>query len=152
MERGEKCRTDIEALPTYSQSHWDAQAITAAQQSAAARLQTLISAFRVSQQAFLTKRGQYSPQADLLSDETTEQDDPENAEIEEMTDTQVWKERSQDVDSLLQNFSTLAEIFRELNHLVVQQGNILDRIDVNIELSKEETSKAVTELGKVVPK
>lgn len=145
LEKGEKCKADIEALPTFSRSHWEAKTIEKAQKSAAARLQALITTFKVSQQAFLTKRNQYSPQADLLFDEAEQDESP----VQEHTDTQIWKERSQDVDSLLQNFSALAEIFRELNHLVVQQGNILDRIDVNIELAMEETGKAVAELGKV---
>ena len=145
LEKGEKCRADIEALPIFSLSHWEAKAIESAQKSAAARLQAIITSFKVSQQAFLTKRNQYSPQADLLFDEVEQDESP----VQELTDTQVWKERSQDMDSLLQNFSALAEIFRELNHLVVQQGNILDRIDVNIELAMEETGKAVAELGKV---
>ena len=142
-EKGGRCRANIEELRTYSLTRWDGKAIEAAQQSAAGRLQTLINSFRVAQQAFFTKRKQYSSHTDLLV-ETSEEEEG----IAEFTETQVFKERNQDVSQLLQNFTTLSEIFRELNHLVVQQGNILDRIDVNIEMAVTETSKATGELKK----
>ena len=37
----------------------------------------------------------------------------------------------------------LSTIFKELSTLIVNQGTILDRIDYNIEVARENTSKGV---------
>ena len=104
--------------------------------------------YRTLQHSYHTKREHYGAATDLLIEDEEEQlsavDQPQ-----EFDETQLWKDRSKDVDQLLTNFASLSEIFKELNYLVVEQGNILDRIDYNIEQTKSETEKAVKELTKV---
>jgi syntaxin 16 len=44
---------------------------------------------------------------------------------------------------------TIAEIFRELQTLVIDQGTLLDRIDYNVEQMSVNVKSAVRELDKV---
>lgn len=36
------------------------------------------------------------------------------------------------VDELVKNINKLSTIYKELNNLVIEQGSLIDRIDVNI--------------------
>ena len=49
------------------------------------------------------------------------------------------KYENQEIASLAQSMGDLAQIFKELNNLVVEQGTIVDRIDYNIEQALEST-------------
>lgn len=62
--------------------------------------------------------------------------------------SQIAKVRDEGINVLVSNINELAIIFKELNMLVVDQGTILDRIDYNLTLARENTSKAVVFLGK----
>ena len=48
-----------------------------------------------------------------------------------------------------ESINELAEIFKELTVLIVDQGTILDRIDYNLEVALERTKDGVGELTKV---
>lgn len=50
------------------------------------------------------------------------------------------------VDELVKNINKLSSIYKELNNLVIEQGSLIDRIDVNIESTLEHTQKAVVRL------
>ena len=50
---------------------------------------------------------------------------------------------------MVKSINDLAGIFKDLSVLVVEQGTILDRIDHNVEVAKEETIKATKILDKV---
>lgn len=139
----QKCRSDIESLGSFVTAGGDSLAIRNAQKAAASRLQSLTIKCRTSQQLYHKKREHYDSHAQFLEVEEAKE------ELQEFDETQMWKDRSKDVDQLLSNFAALSEIFKELNYLVVEQGNILDRIDYNIEVAKDETAKAVCELRKV---
>lgn len=61
---------------------------------------------------------------------------------------EIAKYRNEEINSLVANVVDLADIFKELNSLVVTQGTILDRIDYNIQMTLEHTTKANKELIK----
>lgn len=62
---------------------------------------------------------------------------------------QVAKSRDAEIGNLVKGINDLAVIFKELSVLVIDQGNILDRIDYNIEQAVRHTKKANVELHKV---
>ena len=40
---------------------------------------------------------------------------------------------NQQIDELVKSINKLSSIYKELNELVIMQGSIIDRIDINIE-------------------
>jgi syntaxin 16 len=60
------------------------------------------------------------------------------------------KTRSTDITKLVSQINELAVIFKELSILVVEQGTLLDRIDYNIEATKQNVKKTNLELTKTV--
>jgi syntaxin 16 len=46
---------------------------------------------------------------------------------------QETSHRSQEIAKIVKSINDLAQLFKELNVLVIEQGSALDRIDVNIE-------------------
>jgi len=56
--------------------------------------------------------------------------------------------REKEIAQLVQSISELAQIWRELNVLVIDQGTILDRIDYNIEAASQSVKKGNEELTK----
>ncbi|MDR3547107.1 MAG: hypothetical protein P4M11_02315 [Candidatus Pacebacteria bacterium] len=63
---------------------------------------------------------------------------------------QVAISRDAEIGNLVKGINDLAVIFKELSVLVIDQGNILDRIDYNIEQAVRHTKKANFELHKVL--
>lgn len=59
------------------------------------------------------------------------------------------KHKDEEITNLVKSINDLAGIFKDLSVLVVEQGTILDRIDHNVEVAKEETQKATKILDKV---
>lgn len=59
------------------------------------------------------------------------------------------KYKDEEISNLVKSINDLAGIFKDLSVLVVEQGTILDRIDHNIEMAKEDTEKATKILEKV---
>jgi len=57
-------------------------------------------------------------------------------------------EREKEIIKVAQSINELAQLFKELNVLVIEQGTILDRIDYNIEKAKLSTTAGVQELEK----
>ena len=55
-----------------------------------------------------------------------------------------------EINQLVDTMNELGDIFKQLNNLVIEQGNILDRIDYNIEQTLENTKKANKQLKKVI--
>jgi syntaxin 16 len=55
-------------------------------------------------------------------------------------------QRDQELEGILRSIIELQDMFKEFNQLVVQQGTLLDRIDVNIETTSYNVKEAVTHL------
>eukprot|EP00826_Nyctotherus_ovalis_P035290 TRINITY_DN301_c0_g3_i1.p1 TRINITY_DN301_c0_g3~~TRINITY_DN301_c0_g3_i1.p1 ORF type:complete len:136 (+),score=25.20 TRINITY_DN301_c0_g3_i1:91-498(+) len=64
----------------------------------------------------------------------------ESTELQEME--QMAMDRDTEIQNLVKGVNDLAVIFKELSVLVIDQGNILDRIDYNIEQAVHHTKKA----------
>lgn len=58
-------------------------------------------------------------------------------------------QREREIIEIAKSIHTIAEIFRELQSLVIDQGTLLDRIDYNIEQMNVSVKSAVRELDKV---
>ena len=58
--------------------------------------------------------------------------------------------RDAEINQLVDTMNELGDIFKQLNNIVIEQGNILDRIDYNIEQTLENTKKANKQLKKVI--
>lgn len=56
-------------------------------------------------------------------------------------------QREREINQIAKSIQQLAEIFRDLQTLVIDQGSMLDRIDYNIEQTAVHTKAAVVELG-----
>jgi hypothetical protein len=69
------------------------------------------------------------------------------AQIRDMEHTS--NKRSQEIDSIVKSINDLAELFKELSVLVVEQGSMLDRIDYNIESTLSSLKDGHKELDKV---
>jgi syntaxin 16 len=60
----------------------------------------------------------------------------------------MTEEREKAITQVAESVGELAEIFKEIQVLVIDQGTILDRIDYNIEQAADRVTNAVTELNK----
>jgi len=120
----------------------------------ARELQDLTINFRQAQKNYLTalrsrqkKIGQFSYLADL---------EPENidsgftaAQLSQFHDMDDRiSQRDKDIIQIAKSIQELAEIFNDLNMLVIDQGTILDRIDYNLEQTSFNVEKGVEELVK----
>ena len=60
----------------------------------------------------------------------------------------MTEEREKAIQQVAESVGELAEIFKEIQVLVIDQGTILDRIDYNIEQAADRVGSAVVELNK----
>jgi syntaxin 16 len=58
-------------------------------------------------------------------------------------------ERDEQINKLVDTINQLAQLFKQMNELVIEQGTILDRIDYNMEQALFHTRKGKEELVKV---
>lgn len=56
-------------------------------------------------------------------------------------------QREQEIQHIAQSITDLADLFKDLNSLVIDQGTLLDRVDWNVEQMSGEVRKAVEELN-----
>lgn len=123
----------------------------------ATKVQELSKAFRNSQKTFLERlQGQKRAGDDdffggVMGDSTISLDgvskgltDEQMNQLAEMDDTA--SQRQAEIVKIAKNVNELAQIFNELNVLVVQQGTVLDRIDYNIEQTLGQLKSAHKEL------
>jgi syntaxin 16 len=57
-------------------------------------------------------------------------------------------QRDQEIANIAKSIEELAQIFRELAVLVIDQGTILDRIDYNMESAVEHAKEGIVQLEK----
>jgi syntaxin 16 len=85
------------------------------------------------------------------NDSTKASADMSPDEISEMEmEEDMGMERDAEINQLVDTMNELGHIFKQLNHLVIDQGNLLDRIDYNIEQTLHNTKKANVQLKKAV--
>lgn len=60
----------------------------------------------------------------------------------------IGKEREEKIDYIVASIEKLNTIFKQMNHLVLEQGTIIDRIDYHLEHAKQQTSKGKDHLNK----
>ena len=58
-------------------------------------------------------------------------------------------QREREINEIAKSIHTIAEIFKDLQTLVIDQGTLLDRIDYNVEQMNVNVKSAVRELDKV---
>ena len=58
------------------------------------------------------------------------------------------RRRDEDLTNLLKSVNELAEIFKDMQTLVMEQGTILDRIDYNIDIASSNVSKGKKNITK----
>ncbi|CAK9111125.1 Syntaxin-42 (AtSYP42) (AtTLG2b) [Durusdinium trenchii] len=126
------------------------------QRQLAQQLQTLSMSFRKSQKEYMTRLKSQKGGGDLDGLLGADPEQPlaevggftdEQAVLLEIAETNV-QERDQEIQKIATSISELATIFKELSVLVIDQGTILDRIDYNMTLVEEQTSKGLKQLEK----
>jgi len=125
----------------------------------AAQLQGLGKDFRVCQKDFLHRlKGQDEVSSEFFTDEKTSSPvGLEEALDRGLTTDQVLQlqqleqkasERDREILHIAQSINDLAQIFRELNVLVIEQGTVLDRIDYHVEQALIKVKEGTIELKK----
>eukprot|EP00842_Homolaphlyctis_polyrhiza_P004444 jgi/Hompol1/4/HPOL_000586-RA len=131
------------------------------QSSLATKLQDLSSVFRKTQSNYLRKlrgREAASNPNKYGATSTNAEDAEEEERLDEVfTDAQLAtvvnneraiSEREREINEIAKSILGLAEIFRELQTMVIDQGTVLDRIDYNIEQTNVALEDAHKELTK----
>jgi syntaxin 16 len=62
--------------------------------------------------------------------------------------TNIVRGREKEITKIVESIHELAEIFKDLANLVVEQGTMVDRIDYNIEMTATSIEKGYEELEK----
>ncbi|KAL1917856.1 uncharacterized protein VTP21DRAFT_3690 [Calcarisporiella thermophila] len=132
------------------------------QMALASRLQDVSSRFRKKQSAYMQRmRGRVSRNKDylsftesggdtsemLLEDEEGHEDGFTQSQLELVeSSNQAITQRSHEIEQIAKSISEVAEIFRELQTMVIDQGTLLDRIDYNVEMVSTHVKEASKEL------
>lgn len=138
------------------------------QKSVAKRLQTLSMSFRSTQNEYLNrlkeqkKLGQGNQAFDFLNSSSTASSGSKgggmghqeidngftSAQMQLVDDTEALvNQRDQEIANIAKSIEELAQIFRELAVLVIDQGTILDRIDYNMETAVEHAKEGINQLN-----
>ena len=119
----------------------------------AGRVQEIAKKLRTMEKEYFTKRKELGGDDEMTLDKQLNigkinegSNSAEDFEVQEME--QVAMSRDVEIQNLVKGINDLAVIFKELSVLVVDQGNILDRIDYNIEQAVTHTKKANKQLHK----
>lgn len=80
-------------------------------------------------------------------DEKTAAEDISEDMIQELaTTSNLINERDQDIANIAKSVQEIAEMFRDLSGLIIEQGTVLDRIDYNLEVALDNVKSGVVEL------
>lgn len=82
----------------------------------------------------------------LQDDEQLSQMQLNSTQLQLQDDAQLNK-RDLEINNIAKSIAQLAELFRDLNTLVIDQGTMLDRIDFNAQGTKTQVDSAVKELN-----
>ncbi|WFD06770.1 t-SNARE affecting a late Golgi compartment protein 2 [Malassezia vespertilionis] len=141
-----------EVIRSRTLSHAELTAARNAQTALATRVQHLSSVFRRKQSLYLRRlQGMEEPEKravpDLLESQIAVQEDMELSQRQLKGDVQAsllldtqdtdelnsFRERDCEITQIAKSIGELAQMFQDLNALVIEQGTMLDRIDYNIE-------------------
>jgi syntaxin 16 len=67
------------------------------------------------------------------------------SQLSTQVDTQT-QERTRELADIAKNIASLAELFKDLSTMVIEQGTILDSVEWNIERTADSMESAVKEL------
>jgi len=59
------------------------------------------------------------------------------------------RQREREIEDIANGILELSEIFKELQTMVIDQGTMLDRIDYNVEMTRDRVKEAHVDLGQV---
>jgi syntaxin 16 len=59
-------------------------------------------------------------------------------------------QREREIEDIAKGIIELSEIFKELQTMVIDQGTMLDRIDYNVEMTRDSVKGAHVDLGQVI--
>mmetsp|Transcript_53734 Transcript_53734/g.79855 ORF Transcript_53734/g.79855 Transcript_53734/m.79855 type:complete len:305 (-) Transcript_53734:82-996(-) len=80
-------------------------------------------------------------------DEKTAAEDISEDMIQELaTTSNLINERDQEIANIAKSVQEIAEMFRDLSGLIIEQGTVLDRIDYNLEVALDRTKSGVVHL------
>merc|ERR1711865_180963 len=146
-------------------SNDDARVRKNIQMGLAGELQTLSSKFRKKHKEFLRAISEQRSRVDDSGFKFTPPEDDDDAEgdmgwsqsqLQEIgTMDHIIDERDKEITKIAQSVSELAQLFRELSVLVIDQGTILDRIDYNMEevvMNFEQAEEQLEQTEKIMKK
>lgn len=66
----------------------------------------------------------------------------------EEENTKMVEEREEEVNKIVRSITDLNDVFKDLAHMVNEQGTVLDRIDYNVELTQVQVHEGYKQLQK----
>ncbi|RIA93624.1 t-SNARE [Glomus cerebriforme] len=126
------------------------------QTSLASKLQELSSSFRKQQASYMKKlKGRESKSSGLFLIENNDSNEndlelgfTQNQLALAASSEAMISQREREINEIAKSIHTIADIFKELQTLVIDQGTLLDRIDYNVEQMSVNVKSAVKELDK----
>lgn len=117
------------------------------QQNLLQKLRNFSNELRQNEKVYM-KKYQELNSSDLINSEIENQNDFQTQITTTKTNSNksIFEQRKKDLDKILKSIYALSELYKYAQNLVVEQGTILDRIDNNIDNSKEHVKKAHKEL------
>ncbi|KAG1716625.1 hypothetical protein ID866_503 [Astraeus odoratus] len=149
------------SFPPSHKNHHELLAAKNVQRGLAARVQELSSTFRKKQRIYMERlQGHAIKNQDLLIasgtipskgseglsavDEDVQAAQAQIMETDQMDDLRL---RDRELTQIANSISSLADLFKDLSNLVIDQGTLLDSIEYNIEQTSVQVSDAVNELN-----
>jgi syntaxin 16 len=127
--------------------------------SLATKVQESSTSFRKKQASYLRKLGgnERSSTPSFLDDTSAPDYDvsiSENAlrqqqTTQRRTNDAAITQREREIEDIAKGIIELSEIFKELQTMVIDQGTMLDRIDYNVEMTRDRVKDAHIDLGQV---
>ena len=109
--------------------------------------------FKLNQEIYSKKYKEFAGEEDPTYEinSTMREDTNDSNKIDNflMTDNSdlVLQRRDNELNQLLNSVNDLAQIFKDMQTLVMEQGSILDRIDYNIDIASENTKNAYSHIN-----
>ncbi|KAK0212668.1 t-SNARE [Desarmillaria ectypa] len=158
-----QCQSLIQRIGDVSTLEYEVQAAKNVQRGLAAKVQELSATFRKKQRVYMEKlQGHAIKNQDLLiasgtislrgSEGLSAVDDDTHTRSHSLSLTQAnpsidLQTRNRELAEIANSIASLAELFKDLSVLVIDQGTILDSVEYNIEQTAAHVSEAVQELN-----